>query len=263
MYYLHVQIRCLIGHASESKKVFEINDPKYEQGKILLILALLYTGSSQKTKTWDGKTWMKFWKLQANLRRRALAEKCMERIAVSHMMELSVFKPRASMEEAIYCLHQKINKSIYMSDSSGISGALRSTPTDAMEVIAGLIPLDLHIMELAARSRARTKPLVKDTWDGINGSQKGPGKVVGHRKYWDKFIEEIGKLERPPQRENSWLEWEFLDGEAELTLYTDGAGNSQGAGYGFVDFEGNRLWHSENGPLGRIGSTGWCQTRKG
>ena len=84
-----------------------------------------------------------------------------------------------------------------------ISGALRSTPTEAMEVIAGLIPLDLHIMELAARSRVRTKPLVKDRWDGIDGSQKGPGKVVGHRRYWDKFTEGIGKLEGPPQRENS------------------------------------------------------------
>ena len=52
--------------------------------------------------------------------------------------------------------------------------------------------------------------------------------------------------------ENSWIEWEFLEGEAELTLYMDGAGNSQGAGYGFVAFEGNRLCHSENGPLGRI-----------
>ena len=27
---------------------------------------------------------------------------------------------------------------------------------------------------------------------------------------------------------------QFLEGEAELTLYTDGAGNSQGAGYGFA-----------------------------
>ena len=64
-----------------------------------------------------------------------------------------------------------------------ISGAPRSTPTDAMEVITGLIPLDLHTMELAARSRVRTKPLVKDRWDGVDGSRRGPGKVVGHRKY--------------------------------------------------------------------------------
>ena len=133
-----------------------------------------------------------------------------------------------------------------------ISGALRSTPTEAMEVIAGLIPLDLHIMELAARSRVRTKPLVKDRWDGIDGSQKGPGKVVGHRRYWDKFTEGIGRLEGPPQRENSWLEWEFLEEEAGLTIYSDGASNSQGAGYGFVAFEGNRLCHSEKGPLGRV-----------
>ena len=87
-----------------------------------------------------------------------------------------------------------------------ISDALRSTPTDAMEVITGLIPLDLHTMELAARSRVRTKPLVKDRWDGIDGSQRRPGKVVGHRRYWDKFTEEIGELERPPQWENSWIE---------------------------------------------------------
>ena len=84
-----------------------------------------------------------------------------------------------------------------------ISGALRSTPMDAMEVIAGLIPLDLHTMELAAISRVRTKPLIKDSWDGIDGSQRRPGKVFGHRRYWDKFTEEIGKLEGLPQRENS------------------------------------------------------------
>ena len=59
-------------------------------------------------------------------------------------------------------------------------------------------------------------------------------------------------MEKPPQRENSWIEWESLEGEAELTLYTDGAGNSEGAGYGFVAFEGKRLCHSEKGPLGRI-----------
>ena len=64
----------------------------------------------------------------------------------------------------------------------GISGALISTPTAAMEVILGLIPLDLHIVELAARSRIRTKPLVKDRWDGIDGSQKVPGKIVAHRR---------------------------------------------------------------------------------
>ena len=98
-----------------------------------------------------------------------------------------------------------------------ISGALRSIPTDAMEVIAGLILLDLHTMELAARSRVRTKPLVKDRWDGIDGSQRGPGKVVGHWRYWDKFTEEIGELEKPFQRENSWIKWESLEGEAELT----------------------------------------------
>ena len=49
-----------------------------------------------------------------------------------------------------------------------------------MEVILGLILSDLHIIELAARFRIRAKPPVNDRWGGINGSQKGPGKVVGH-----------------------------------------------------------------------------------
>ena len=52
--------------------------------------------------------------------------------------------------------------------------------------------------------------------------------------------------------EQSWIEWETPGEKAELTLYTDGASNNQGAAYGFAAFEGNRLCHSENGPLGRI-----------
>ena len=63
------------------------------------------------------------------------------------------------------------------------SGALKSTIMDAMEVIFGLIPLDLHIMELVARSRIRTKPLVKERWDGIDGNQKEPGKVDVHQRH--------------------------------------------------------------------------------
>ena len=116
-YYLHVQIRCLIGHARQSNKMFEINEPKCERGKILLILALLYTGRFQKTKISNWKTCKKFWKQQADLKWRDLAKKCMEHIAVGPMMELSAFNLRASKEEEVYCLHQKINKSIYMSDS--------------------------------------------------------------------------------------------------------------------------------------------------
>ena len=59
-------------------------------------------------------------------------------------------------------------------------------------------------------------------------------------------------MEKPPQWENSWIEWKTPGEEAELTLYTHGASNNQGAGYGFVAFESNRLCHSEKGPLRRI-----------
>ena len=46
-----------------------------------------------------------------------LAEKCMEHIAISPMMELSGFNLRVSKEEAMYCFHPKINKPISMFDS--------------------------------------------------------------------------------------------------------------------------------------------------
>ena len=79
-----------------------------------------------------------------------------------------------------------------------------------------------------------------------------PGKVVGYRRHWDKFTEGIGKWEKPPQREHSWIEWETPGEGSELTPYTDGASNNQGAEYGFAVFESNRLRHSKKGPLGRI-----------
>ena len=79
-----------------------------------------------------------------------------------------------------------------------------------------------------------------------------PGKVVGYRRHWDKFTGGIGKLEKPPQREHSRIEWETPGEEAELTPYTDGTSNNQRAGYGFTAFEINRLCHSEKGPLGSI-----------
>ena len=107
-------------------------------------------------------------------------------------------------------------------------------------------------MEMAARSRTRTKPLVKDRWDGIDGSQKGPSKVVGRRRYRGKFTEGIGELENPPQWEHSWIEWGTQGEEAELPLYSDGASCNQGAGYDFAAFESNWLCHSEEGPLERI-----------
>ena len=63
---------------------------------------------------------------------------------------------------------------------------------DAMKVILGLIPLDLHIMKLVARARKRTDPFFKGKWDGINGSQKKkPGKVDGYQRLWGKFKDGI------------------------------------------------------------------------
>ena len=99
MDYLPVQIRCLIVHTRESNKGFEINDPKCEQGEILLIMALLYF---QKTKPSDGKIWSckQIWN------EGILVKNAWNALLSSLMMELSAFNLRASKEEEVYCLHQ-------------------------------------------------------------------------------------------------------------------------------------------------------------
>ena len=118
-----------------------------------------------------------------------------------------------------------------------------------MEVILGLIPLDLHIMELAARSRIRTKPLV----NGMESmrANKALAKLMA--------IKDTGINSQKAWRvrkEHSWIDWETPGEEVELTPYAEGASNNRGAGYGFAAFESNskekRRKHSEKGPLGRI-----------
>ena len=116
------------------------------------------------------------------------------------------------------------------------SGSMRSTPTEAMEAIMGLLPLDIYVEEIAIRTRARTKYYLKDTWDGL--SKGGKTLVCGHRRVWDKILENLGSLEPPVIRENSWLTWdEYTNIETDIRVYTDGASGKNGAGIGYTVYK--------------------------
>ena len=132
------------------------------------------------------------------------------------------------------------------------SGAQRSTPLDVMEVAMGLIPLDLHIEELAARSRLRTRYILKDTWDGI-AVAGSISKYMGHRGYWDNYTFGVRDIENPTVKGHSWIEWEdILEEDTDIKIYADGAMNETGSGYGFVVVEPNGQIHSQGGSLGKV-----------
>jgi len=57
----------------------------------------------------------------------------------------------------------------------------------AMETMLGLPPLDLFTLREALKARARTKPKLGDTWDGIAHYQKKTRKA-GHRRVLDDIL---------------------------------------------------------------------------
>ena len=64
-----------------------------------------------------------------------------------------------------------------------MTASMRSTPTTGMEVVLGLIPLDLYTEKTGLSARARTRQSTPDTWDGVGTS------FTGHRLRHDKILE--------------------------------------------------------------------------
>ena len=63
-----------------------------------------------------------------------------------------------------------------------ITGAQRSTPTKVLEMVLGLVPIDLHVKSLGYMSFHHSKCLDLAGWDGI-----GNGNKRGHRLLWEKL----------------------------------------------------------------------------
>ncbi len=113
----------------------------------------------------------------------------------------------------------------------GMTSSMRSTPTQGLEAIMGMIPLDLHVGRLSLMARWRTRPTQPNTWDG-----RGQGKKKGHRRHHDALLQEIGLINQeeydhePMQR--IWIENDTVE-NPDLTLYTDGShiNNMTGSGW--------------------------------
>ena len=115
------------------------------------------------------------------------------------------------------------------------AGCLRSTRNEVINMVTRNTPLDLYVEEIALRARIRTRPLLKDTWDGlpIKGNE-----LKGHRSILDKAGNGLGNPEKPPRYDHSWTEWdEPNEEEIRLKIYTDGASDETGSGYAFAAYD--------------------------
>ena len=137
----------------------------------------------------------------------------------------------------------------------------RSTPSAGIEVVTGLIPLDLYIKGEAAMSQLRTMPRVPTLWDG-----RGNARKMGHRLWNQTFLEGVGhpttaldeliwewNWEKPYQLDRaSFDDGKPLPNEDDyVTVYTDGSSRESFQGWGSaIKFPGVET------PLSIFGSLG-------
>ncbi|QQP58520.1 Polyprotein [Caligus rogercresseyi] len=112
-----------------------------------------------------------------------------------------------------------------------ITGAMRSTPTATMEILCGLMPLHLYVMERACMMRLRTRKENPLKWfDHLRR---------GHLQYLDRYIRR-NDIPTPPPRVPFWsgtvryaVQKTWCIKEFDLVGYTDGSriNNQTGAGW--------------------------------
>ena len=122
---------------------------------------------------------------------------------------------------------------------------LRSTPTLGMEVLLGLIPMDMFAEREAVKARLRTRGLVSVRWDGLGIRRQG------HRRVLDEVLDNIIPpnhiTDHIPARLN-WLELGDVP-NPEVTIYTDGSAFETSGGYGWAACSGMHVIEEESGGL--------------
>jgi len=131
-----------------------------------------------------------------------------------------------------------------------ITSSMRSTPTTGMEVVLGLLPLDLHAQAEAVKARLRTRAMLKASWDGL-GNQKNPTK--GHQRALDDKLETICPKGFPLDAQPKKLNWSTQDKfpDPDYIIYTDGSKMETGAGSGWTLTKGDTVIQEECDHLGK------------
>jgi ribonuclease HI len=137
-----------------------------------------------------------------------------------------------------------------------ISGALKSAPTKGIEAILGMLPLHLHIREIALKARLRTSTVVKlNNWDGLCEGNQG-----SHIKSLDDELNVIIPAKMPRDIASGKItghKVEFIysgkcqNDSAVTNIYTDGSKmNDHHTGCGWAITHGDAVIHSDYKYLG-------------
>ena len=127
-----------------------------------------------------------------------------------------------------------------------MTASMRSTPTEGMEVVLGLLPLDLHAQQEATKARLRLAAMCRETWDGIGN------KYIGHRRWHDNIITKLlggGKKLDVTQANKKWL-MNADNVKPDITIYTDGS-KLEHAGAGWAVCHDDHTLFEESVYLGK------------
>ena len=109
----------------------------------------------------------------------------------------------------------------------GASHSLRSTPLAALETIMGTLPIRLHISALAEAARFRTRPILRDRWDGV-----GDKKENGHKRSLDDCLNQHCPTQFPTDvgsRKNNWVQNDCVQ-QPRVQIFTDASKKSKNTG---------------------------------
>ena len=128
-----------------------------------------------------------------------------------------------------------------------LTSSMRSTPTTGMEVVLGLLPLDLYAAEAATQARQRTRAHLTDGWDGIGNAK------LGHRRKADSILNKIPTANLPSDQLTTRRVWTTHDEveEPDITLYTDGSRMEDKSGAGWAACHGDSVIAEESVYLGK------------
>jgi hypothetical protein len=166
----------------------------------------------------------------------------------------SVIWSRVCNQHGVMEKLKKLNRVLFLA----MGHIRKSTPTVGMEVIMGLMPLDIYIGKTALDTYARIKQS-RVRWDGI-GSTSVNGHLRALAREWDEM--DIGndptdrmfkkRFEDPIYEVNTDSFEKGKDVETGWALYTDGSRQDGKSGYGFVlrDMNVNETIIEGSGHLG-------------